>query len=60
MATDEGMPVQNQQGSTGKYQTYPMGIIEFKMAGKHTIEVSLVEGDRLTASLESMLIRPIQ
>jgi len=59
IATDEGISVQNQQGATEKYQTYPMGIIEFKTSGKHSIGVSLVEGDPLAASLESVLVRPI-
>lgn len=57
--TDEGVMVQNQQAATEKYQNYPMGIIEFKKAGKHTLTVSLVEGDPLTSSLESLKIKPI-
>jgi len=58
--TDEGIVVQNQQAATEKYQSYPMGILEFKKTGKHTITVSLVEGDPETSSLESMIIKPIQ
>jgi alpha-L-fucosidase len=57
--TDEGITVQNQQAATEKYVSYPMGILEFKKAGKHTISVSLVEGDPKTSSLESISIRPI-
>jgi len=57
--TDEGVSVQNQQAATEKYQNYPMGIIEFKTTGKHTISVSLVEGDKETSSLESVIIKPI-
>lgn len=57
--TDEGIVVQNQQAATENYQEYPMGIIEFKTAGKHTITVSLVEGSPDTSSLESLLIRPV-
>jgi alpha-L-fucosidase len=57
--TDEGVEVQNQQAATEKYQNYPMGIIEFKSSGSHTITVSLEEGNRETASLESVLIKPI-
>ncbi len=56
--TDEGIKVQNQQPATTKYQQYPMGIMEFKEAGKHTITVSLEEGDPETSSLESLLIYP--
>jgi alpha-L-fucosidase len=37
-----------------------MGILEFKKAGKHTIKVSLVEGDSESSSLESIIIRPIK
>ncbi len=57
--TDEGIRVQNQQAATEKYQNYHMGIIEFKTAGKHTISVSLVEGNPETSSLKSVLIKPI-
>ncbi len=58
--TDEGFLVQNQQAATGKYQYYNMGIVEFKTAGKHTVTVSLVEGDPKTSSLKAVLIQPIK
>lgn len=57
--TDEGVVVQNQQAATEKYVSYPMGILQFKTAGKHTITVSLVEGDPKSSSLESISIRTI-
>jgi len=57
--TDEGVMVQNQQAATEKYQSYRMGIIQFKKAGRHTITVSLVEGNPKTSSLESINIKPI-
>jgi alpha-L-fucosidase len=57
--TDEGILVQNQQAATEKYVDYPMGIIEFKTAGKHTISVNLVEGNAETSSLESIKMDPI-
>ncbi|KHJ39436.1 alpha-L-fucosidase [Pedobacter glucosidilyticus] len=57
--TDEGIILQNQQAATEKYNNYRMGIIEFKKPGKHTITVSLVEGDPQTASLEGAEISPI-
>lgn len=57
--TDEKIMVQNQQPATEKYQTYPMGIIEFKTAGKHIIKVELVDGDFEKASLESVILKPI-
>ncbi|OEI80159.1 alpha-L-fucosidase [Formosa algae] len=58
--TDEGVMVQNEQAATGKYQAYPMGILEFKTAGKHTVSVSLVSRDKETSSLKSIIIKPIQ
>jgi len=59
ISTDEDVIVQNQQAATEKYRDYPMGILEFKKAGKHTIKVSLVEGDPETSSLESVHIYPV-
>jgi alpha-L-fucosidase len=58
--TDEGIIVQNQQAATEKYQSYPMGILEFKTAGLHTISVSLVEGDPTTSSLKAIVVNPIK
>lgn len=58
--TDEGILVQNQQAATEKYVFYNMGILEFKTPGKHIITTSLVEGDRKTSSLKSLLLRPIK
>ncbi|CDF79634.1 alpha-L-fucosidase (GH29) [Formosa agariphila KMM 3901] len=57
--TDEGVMVQNQQAATEKYIFYNMGILEFKTPGKHTITVSLVEGDKETSSLKSLALKPI-
>jgi alpha-L-fucosidase len=57
--TDEGVMVQNQQAATEKYELYNMGILEFKTEGKHTITVSLVEGDLESTSLEAVVIKPI-
>ncbi|MDB9732725.1 alpha-L-fucosidase [Polaribacter sp.] len=58
--TDEDIVVQNQQAATEKYNNYSMGILEFKKAGKHTISVSLVEGNPETSSLKAIIIKPIQ
>ncbi len=58
ISTDEGVTVQNQQAATEKYVNYNMGILEFKKPGKHTISVSLVDGDTKTSSLKSMLLKP--
>ena len=57
--TDEGVTVQNQQAATEKYAHYPMGILEFKSPGEHTISVFLVDGNPETSSLKSVVIRPI-
>jgi alpha-L-fucosidase len=58
VSTDEGVSVQNQQAATEKYINYNMGILEFKTPGKHTISVSLIEGNKKTSSLKSMLLKP--
>ena len=59
ISTDENVTVQNQQAATEKYVSYNMGILEFKKPGKHTISVSLVEGDITTSSLKSIILVPI-
>lgn len=58
--TSEGDIVQNQQPATSQYQAHPMGILEFKSPGKHTISVTLVEGDEESTSLESIIISPVR
>jgi len=58
--TDEGVTVQNQQNATAVYQAYPFGLLTFKTPGKHTLTVSLVEGDRKTASLHALQARPAE
>ncbi len=60
ISTDEGVVVQNQQAATEKYRDYPMGILEFKTGGQHTLRVSLAEGDPDTSSLESVRIFPVR
>ncbi|WP_299668815.1 alpha-L-fucosidase [uncultured Polaribacter sp.] len=59
ISTDEDVNVQNQQAATEKYVNYNMGILEFKKPGKHTISVSLVDGNKKTSSLKSMLLKPV-
>ena len=51
--------LENQQAATEKYQTYPMGVVEFAAAGRRTLRVCLVEGDAATSSLESVRLEPI-
>jgi alpha-L-fucosidase len=59
IVTDEGAMIQNQQAATTQYQAYPMGVLEIRKAGVHKIEVSLVDGDRATASLESLVLNRV-
>jgi alpha-L-fucosidase len=56
--TDEGVKLQNQQNSSPVYHAYPMGLLTFHKPGKHTIAVSLVDGDRENASLEAVRLSP--
>ncbi|MBP0905426.1 alpha-L-fucosidase [Mariniflexile gromovii] len=59
VTTDENALLQNQQAATDKYVNYTMGILEFKKPGKHSISVSLVEGNKATSSLKSIVFTPI-
>ena len=59
VSTDENEMIQNQQAATDKYATYPIGIIEFKKSGKQTISVSLIDGDKNSSSLNSIIFKPI-
>lgn len=58
--TDEDQLVQNQQAATEKYVDYPYGILHFRKPGKHTLAISLVEGDPGLTSLESVTITPVK
>ena len=55
-----GGAVQNQQAATPEYEFYPMGILTFSKPGKVDLEVSLVEGDAKTASLESLRVTRVE
>ena len=59
IVTDEGAVIQNQQAATTQYQAYPMGVLEIRKSGVHKIEVSLVDGARETASLESLVVNRV-
>jgi len=58
--TDEGFKLQNQQNSAVVYHTYPFGLLSFAKAGKHTLTVSLIDGDRAKASLSAVRICPME
>ncbi len=52
--SDEGYKVQNQQNSSHVFNTYPMGWMRFDKAGKHTVSVSLIEGDSIASELAAI------
>lgn len=58
--TDEGVKLQNQQNASMVYHAYPMGLLTFQKPGRHTLAVSLVEGDREKASLEAVRLCPAE
>jgi alpha-L-fucosidase len=58
--TDEGVKLQNQQNSASVYHTYPFGLLSFAKAGKHTLTVSLIAGDRTKGSLLALRISPME
>ena len=60
ITTDEKAFIQNQQAATSQYQSYPMGVLKVRNPGKHTIEVSLVDGDPSESSLESLELTRLQ
>ncbi|KAA6313983.1 hypothetical protein EZS27_035334 [termite gut metagenome] len=57
--SDEGKVVQNRQNASAIYHTQPIGWITFEKAGKHTLTVSIPEGDRTNTSLSSIKISPV-
>jgi alpha-L-fucosidase len=58
--TDEGTLLQNQQNSVSVYHTYPFGRLVFAKPGKHTLTVSLIDGDRAKVSLSAVHLRPME
>ena len=52
--SDEGAIVQNQQNSSSIYKYFEMGLLKFDTPGKHTVSVSLIEGDKEVASLKEI------
>ena len=57
--TDEGDQLQNNQDSSHVYHSYAMGQLSFESPGKHSISVSLVDGDPAKASLLAIRICPV-
>ena len=58
ITSDEDAVVQNQQNSSAVYNYYEMGLLKFEKPGKHTITVSLVDGNRKGASLKEIRLTP--
>ena len=57
---EEGALVQNEQNSSEVYKYYEMGLMKFNESGKHTITVSLIEGEFETASLKQVKLTPLE
>ena len=60
ISTDEGLRIQNQQGSSSIYGFKPVGWIRFDKPGKHTVSVRLLEGNRQDVSLSAVKIKPVR
>jgi alpha-L-fucosidase len=60
IATDEGRYVQDQQAATQKYQTWPIGVLEFATGGRHVVTATLVEGNREDTSLEFIHVQRVE
>lgn len=58
ITSDEGAVVQNQQNSSAVYNYYEMGLLKFNTPGKHSITVSLVDGNRKGVSLKEIRLTP--
>lgn len=57
---EENDLVQNQQNSSSVYNYFEMGLMKFESAGRHTISVSMVDGDREKVSLKEIKFTPLE
>ncbi len=57
--SSHGGYVQNNQNASHVYHTYDMGLMSFAKAGKYTLTVTLVDGDRTKASLSDLRIKRV-
>lgn len=57
---EEGTIVQNEQNSSAVYQYYEMGLMKFDEPGRHSIIVSLIDGERGIASLKQIKFTPLE
>ncbi len=58
--TEEGYKIKNQQNSSPIYMVFPIGWVKFAKPGKHTLSVSLLEGDFEKANLTGIKISPVE
>ncbi len=58
--SDEGTLIKNQQNSSSIYSTFPIGWMNFSQPGKHTLSVSMLEGDFEKANLTGIKISPVE
>ena len=56
---ERGEKIQNQQNASHIYNTYPIGWMDFKQAGKHTLTIRLLEGDFENVSLMNIKLTPV-
>lgn len=60
VSVEGGEKVRNQQGSSGYYQQFPIGWINFPEPGRYRIAVSCLEGDLRKACLRSVTFSRIK
>ncbi|MDR1898211.1 MAG: alpha-L-fucosidase [Prevotellaceae bacterium] len=58
--TDEGFEIQNRQNTSSIYHTQPIGWVNFKTAGKHSLTVRIPEGERANTSLAEIKLTPFE
>lgn len=58
--SEDGAIVQNQQNSSAVYKYFEMGLLKIDRVGKHTISVSLIEGDSEAVSLKEINFTPLE
>lgn len=56
---EEGDKLQNEQNSSAVYSYFEMGLLKFEKAGKHTVSVTIVDGEKESASLKEIKFIPL-
>jgi alpha-L-fucosidase len=57
--SDEDQILQNRQNGSSIYHTQPIGWIAFEKAGRHSLTVTIPEGEREKTSLSAIKISPV-